>query len=887
MRGLPGSGKSSLAHELNKNGEVLSTDDYFYDKFNNYNYNPNILSEAHNWNKDRTRLKMFNSVSPIFIDNTNLQVWEFEPYVKLGLINNYHIEILEPETPWKYNCKELSIRCIHGVPQKKIEDMKERFHTNVSISYIIKNIKSSNALPFNFKKPETMSHANEDEPDVIIESSSSEEDVSSMGLDSITSVKSSEGKLNSNDDVLDNDMSGEEFLQMVDQFGNLLRKNIKKQDQGFEENTHKSESNEPISEDEAMYKFCSDMEDKFGVPVSLLSLEKDGEENSSKTLNNCLDLKVSKTVVTDDKSSNDIEEWDCVSVPVASWDSEDKKSPDENNKSMTSKLPRIKKREENSLKLIDDYYHNSDEEKEDPSISSWVPEESSLNSWIMETANNSIPPPKFAHTGAIPKISKSSQNFTSPTENIREVKHSLTTTPLLETEKSTQYCTSDYSCNNNFLKLLDCNSVSFIPAMPRNIENNSPLTKLKLLIDKSTMTSDLSSIVADSHCALKKLISFFPDIPSIDLHDVLEKCSYDLDWAMNLLIDGGYKLADPIDHEQFSDNEIENEYTKDLSVNTETFINEKNVSVEHPNSTLEAKSLKISNKRKFVRCNNLKIKNDIENCFFPPKNLDVKLPRPMKTEYDNQNLNKLENANKEDGPSQSKLDSGSESEDGIKKSSHYLTMELDPSFASRLINIFGPISSLNLSSGFTKADQTVILPLELCHQIHKYWGKTLEGKFQHEENVLDRCIKEDEELARRLQEEEDAKVNCDAFDIDPPKSFQEIVDLEKALNQSNTLAKSSNDNTCSSILTLQKLQEEFSHVDSDAVEQEFFEQGHDYNSTKSLLSYKYGKSKSVPKVVLAPGMTSEQTDEETKSFDSEEDNWEEDTSIDVLDPQVN
>ncbi len=46
--------------------------------------------------------------NPIVIDNTNTQSWEMRYYVTLAVNNNYHIEIHEPDTPWKFKIKELA-----------------------------------------------------------------------------------------------------------------------------------------------------------------------------------------------------------------------------------------------------------------------------------------------------------------------------------------------------------------------------------------------------------------------------------------------------------------------------------------------------------------------------------------------------------------------------------------------------------------------------------------------------------------------------------------------------------------------------------------------------------------------------------------------------------
>ncbi|XP_053419155.1 NEDD4-binding protein 2-like 1 isoform X7 [Nycticebus coucang] len=111
LRGLPGSGKTTLARQLQHDfprALIFSTDDFFFREDGAYEFNPDFLEEAHEWNQKRARKAMRNGISPIIIDNTNLHAWEMKPYAVMALENNYEVIFREPDTRWKFNVQELA-----------------------------------------------------------------------------------------------------------------------------------------------------------------------------------------------------------------------------------------------------------------------------------------------------------------------------------------------------------------------------------------------------------------------------------------------------------------------------------------------------------------------------------------------------------------------------------------------------------------------------------------------------------------------------------------------------------------------------------------------------------------------------------------------------------
>lgn len=117
LRGLPGSGKTTLAHQIAD--VVCCADDFFY-KGGEYQFDPKKLAQAHQQCRDNVKVAMEKGVTKIAVANTATQVWEFEPYLKMAQDFGYQCHSLIVEN------RHGSLNC-HDVPDTIVESMRQRF----------------------------------------------------------------------------------------------------------------------------------------------------------------------------------------------------------------------------------------------------------------------------------------------------------------------------------------------------------------------------------------------------------------------------------------------------------------------------------------------------------------------------------------------------------------------------------------------------------------------------------------------------------------------------------------------------------------------------------------------------------------------------------------
>ena len=120
LRGVPGSGKSTYAKNLIKyltdvgfTAVSYEADTYFYDKDGNYNWNPDLLNNAHMWCQHRVSEALMTH-DFVIVANTNIDRKSVQKYIKIAKECNAEYVVLRLGTRFQN---------VHEVPAEVVENM--------------------------------------------------------------------------------------------------------------------------------------------------------------------------------------------------------------------------------------------------------------------------------------------------------------------------------------------------------------------------------------------------------------------------------------------------------------------------------------------------------------------------------------------------------------------------------------------------------------------------------------------------------------------------------------------------------------------------------------------------------------------------------------------
>ena len=132
IRGIPGSGKSTMAKKNANTFTHYEADMFFIDENNEYKYNRDKIGEAHEWCKQSVFFSLKEGTN-VVVSNTFIKPWELKPYFEFCL--EHRIKITAVDLFTEYNS-------IHNVPLHVIDRMKREFMPLYNFTELFDQVKT-------------------------------------------------------------------------------------------------------------------------------------------------------------------------------------------------------------------------------------------------------------------------------------------------------------------------------------------------------------------------------------------------------------------------------------------------------------------------------------------------------------------------------------------------------------------------------------------------------------------------------------------------------------------------------------------------------------------------------------------------------------------------
>ncbi|XP_025834921.1 NEDD4-binding protein 2 isoform X2 [Agrilus planipennis] len=881
MRGLPGSGKSTLARYIversvnppyfqNYEQFIKSTDDYFT-KNGIYNHNPSQLPEAHSWNQNRTYQAMISGISPIIIDNTNVQMWEMKSYAIMAVQNGYYIEIVEPKTQWAFNEKELLRRNLHGVPRKVINDMLTRYEKNITT----KKLMAMYNLRYFVPMPQMRIY-----PPIVPLNNFEQTNQPEAGNTTASQQKNIFASRSGNS------------LEMVDLTVSSNANALVDLTKDAEEGQTVNESNESTSQNnENVIDLMN-----FDNEASSTSVSSESPKNSS-FINEIFDVSNEKSVEMLDPlikfnvpENNKIVNDDILAEPSTSKNQEKSHALLE---SVALSTENVCSHSDTVIPLA-----NSSSEPDMKKLKTSSQMEGEVD---VEHLQTKLRKEEFKKPINIyPKLDLSSWGLSETTRYSWEP---LESPPIILNNKETRNVeveTANSSTNtydDDFKLLLPNSKVSdpgiiFLTCVNRDIIANNfvflenPKPPLKVMLDKSSMTDDhFISVSSENEIEtvtkhMQQLVNLFPDISLDLLKDVYEKCNKDVEWTIDLLLEGNLEvlqIENKVDEQPSSsligETEINNTI-EEISSSTKKITLEQNqpnpVESKNEDPSLSNKILSTGKdlvkflEKQFIFGNQhysdhiLKVKSRMNGSF---EELNVS-KEPIITKESKEEAMETINLpstsipvsqNSKIQPSTSSaveichsncgdifaLDTEKDFDD-LENSQTYANSEemmelnLGDVLVSQLESTFGNFEL------YPKGFQPVVqMPVSLARQLFAFYLESVYSQMEAQNQVLEQLVKEDEEFAKTLQENEEREMKAqEILRKNQAPNLKDIMAREKERNkyikEIEQWKKLTPDDLAAK-LTRKKLFDSFPTIDQDLLVEILHAHNNSYQQTVEVL----------------------------------------------------